>query len=137
MGWAADRARSIFLVYIGIAACLLSGRLVVGSKPLGQWFMASGMAVFFAVFGFFAIWLIIGVQVELRGMNTVVRGACSFFFYLFAFCAVWSVAVAGPHPEYWATGAVACLGWSLGALRTYVRYRDTPPKGVRRNLTTG
>ncbi len=137
MGWVSNHARSIVLVYIGLAASLLIARLVLMSGSLRQWFVDSGVAVFFAVFGFFGVWLILGVQVELRGMDTVVRAACTFFFYMFAFCAVWSVAVAGSHPDYWATSAVSCLGWSLGALYTYVRYRNTPPKGVRRNLTTG
>ena len=137
MDWAANRAKAIFGAYLGLGVCFLIVRFIQVSGSWREWSKDAGMALFMAVFGFFAVWLIVGAQVELRGMDPIVRGACAFFFYMFALCTVWSLAVAAYHPEYWGTAAISCLGWSIGALHAYVRYRHTPPKGARRNLTTG
>ena len=92
--------------------------------------------VFFAFFGFFGMRLVLGLQVKLHGMKPFIRTACTWFFYFFAVCGLWSLITAAAHPDIAAVAVVMCLGWSSGALMTYVRYQAVPPKGTS-NLTTG
>ena len=130
MEWAANRVKSIAGAYASFALVLLVVRFIQVSGSWREWSEDAGWALVMAGFGFFAVWLIVGAQVELRGMDRSVRRACTFFFYMFAICSVWSLVIAGSHPEFWVTAAVSGLGGSIGALHTYVRYRHKPPKGA-------
>jgi hypothetical protein len=124
----ADKHVTVRRVFLAAAGCLLCVYAVAGSGTVRERFVLAVVAIFMMLFGFWAVRLILGFQVALHGMKPFVRTFCAFFFWFFAFCAMWSIAVAPFHVDLWAVSAIGCLGWSLGALMTYVRYRSVQPK---------
>ena len=124
----ADRHVVVRRAYLGTAVLLLCVHLAMGPGRARDRLVMVGVAVFMMCFGFWAMRLVLGFQVALHGMTRFVRAGCTFFFWFFGFSVLWSLTAAALGNRLGAVSAAMCLGWSLGALMTYVRYRSVQPK---------
>src|SRR5262245_21491381 len=136
MEWAAKHHRTVLRGYFFVAVVALVAHLTLSAEAASVRFTMAAVAIFFALFGYFGMRLIIGIQVKLHAMKPFIRAYCTFGFYFFAVGSLWTLATASAHPELAAVGVVGGLGWSLGALMTYVKYRGVASKWTS-NLTTG
>jgi hypothetical protein len=129
----AERHVVVRRAYFGTAALLLCLHLVIGPGRVRDRLVMVGIALFMMCVGFWGARLVLGFQVALHGMTRFVRAGCALGFWFFALGVLWSLVAVALGNRFGAVSAVMCLGWSLGALMTYVKYRSVQPKGTRQS----